>query len=194
MQTPDTLAAVRPVVNALERLGVTYYLGGSVVSSTYGLARSTLDVDLVADLAPGHVEPFSDALKPAYYVDARMISEAVARKSCFNVIHLATMFKVDVFAVKERLYDRAALARIRKDTLAVESAAAEFFMASPEDIILNKLEWFRLGDEVSQRQWDDVIGVLKVQQACLDGDYLAEWATKLGIADLLERARKESEA
>lgn len=194
MQSPDTLVAVGPVVDALEDLGVAYYLGGSVVSSTYGLARSTLDVDLVADLAPRHVQPFTDALKSAYYVDAPMISDAIARKSCFNVIHLGTMFKVDVFAVKDRPYDRVALARIRRDTLAVESAAAEFFLAAPEDIVLNKLEWFRLGDEVSQRQWDDVIGVLKVQQARLDDAYLAEWSTKLGIADLLQRARRESEA
>lgn len=193
MQSSDTLAAVSPVVNALEQLGVTYYLGGSIVSSTYGLARSTLDVDLVADLAQRHVQPLTDALRPVYYVDAHMISDAIARKSCFNVIHLATMFKVDVFAVGDRPYDRAALARIRRDTLAVESAAAEFFMASPEDIILNKLEWFRLGDEVSRRQWDDVIGVLKVQQTRLDGVYLTEWAGKLGIADLLDRAQRESE-
>jgi len=194
MQSPDTLVAVSPVVDALEDLGVAYYLGGSVVSSTYGLARSTLDVDLVADLAERHVQPFTDALKSAYYVDAHMISDAIARKSCFNVIHLATMFKVDVFAVKDRPYDRMALARIRKDTLAVESAAAEFFLASPEDVVLNKLEWFRLGDEVSQRQWDDVIGVLKVQQARLDGAYLTEWATKLGVADLLQRAQEDAEA
>lgn len=90
MHSSDTLAAVAPVVDALERLGVAYYLGGSVVSSAYGLARSTLDVDLVADLAQEHVEPLSESLASAYYVDAQMISDAIARKSCFNLIHLAT--------------------------------------------------------------------------------------------------------
>ncbi|MFH1920052.1 MAG: hypothetical protein ABIP48_09225 [Planctomycetota bacterium] len=193
MQSSDTLAAVAPVVDALERLGVAYYLGGSVVSSAYGLARSTLDVDLVADLAQAHVEPLTESLASAYYVDAHMISDAIARKSCFNLIHLATMFKVDVFAVKDRPYDHVALRRIRKDTLALESTAAQFFLASPEDIVLNKLEWFRLGGEVSQRQWADVIGVLKVQGHTLDKAYLTQWASDLAIADLLEKAWGESE-
>jgi hypothetical protein len=193
MQPFDILAAVTPVVEALDRLGVTYYLGGSLVSSSYGLARSTLDADLVADLAQAHVEPLVESLRSDYYVDRNMISDAIARKSCFNVIHLPTMFKVDVFAVKAREYDRVAVARIRRDTLTLGSTAAEFYLASPEDIVLNKLEWFRLGDEVSQRQWDDAVGVLRVQRDTLDTSYLTEWATELGIADLLERAWRDSE-
>jgi hypothetical protein len=191
MAPSDILAAVIPVVDALERLDVPYYVGGSVVSSNYGVARSTLDVDLVADLSPEHVARLVASLESAYYVDGKMISEAIARKSCFNVIHLATMFKVDVFAVKDRRYDRVALGRIRKDTLALESAAAELFVAAPEDIVLSKLEWFRLGDEVSRRQWDDALGVLRVQEDALDKAYLAQWARELGIADLLDRAWQE---
>ena len=191
MVPSDILAALIPVVDALERLDVPYYVGGSAASSNYGVARSTLDVDLVADLGAKHVDPLVGSLKSAYYVDGKMISEAIARKSCFNVIHLATMFKVDVFAVKDRRYDRAALSRIRKDTLALESATAELFVASAEDIVLSKLEWFRLGDEVSRRQWDDALGVLKVQQDALDKGYLVQWARELGIADLLDRAWTE---
>ena len=189
--TPDVLTALSPVVEALERLDVAHYLGGSIASSAYGLARSTLDVDLVADLEAKHVQPLVESLQAAYYVDGNMISEAIERKSCFNVIHLATMFKVDVFVVRDRRYDRVALGRIRKDTLALESAAAELFVAAPEDVVLSKLEWFRLGDEVSRRQWDDALGVLKVQQDALDKGYLVQWAQELGIADLLERAWTE---
>lgn len=193
MVSPDVLAAVTPVVEALERLDVAYYLGGSIASSAHGVARSTLDVDLVAELEGRHVQPFVDALKAAYYVDAAMIADAISRKSCFNVIHLATMFKVDVFAVKERDYDRVALGRIRRDTLAAESAGGEFFLASAEDVVLNKLEWFRLGDEVSRRQWNDAVGVLRVQHATLDRAYLSRWAVELGIDDLLERAWEEAD-
>jgi hypothetical protein len=145
-------------------------------------------------LTQEHVEPLVALLRSAYYVDASMISDAIARKSCFNVIHLPTMFKIDVFAVKDREYDRVASRRARKDTLVVESAPAELYVASPEDIVLNKLEWFRLGDEVSQRQWDDAVGVLKVQQNRLDKAYLARWAVELGIADLLDRAWREAES
>ena len=191
MAPSDMLAAIIPVVDVLQRLGVAYYVGGSAASSNYGVARSTLDLDLVADLGAEHVDPLVVALKSSYYVDGDMISEAIARKSCFNVIHLATMFKVDVFAVKDRPYDRVALGRIRKDTLTLESAAAQLFVAAPEDVVLSKLEWFRLGDEVSRRQWDDAVGVLRVQQHALDKGYLVQWARELGIADLLDKALME---
>lgn len=191
MQSPDAIEAMTPVVAELERLGVKYYVGGSLASAVYGTPRSTLDVDLVADLAPKHVDPLAKALQVAYYVDARMISEAIVHKSCFNVIYLATNFKVDVFVVKDRQYNRVALQRIRQDTFSVEQPSTKFFLPAPEDVVLSKLEWFRLGDEVSERQWRDVIGVLKVQENLLDRSYLEKWAAELGIADLLEKAWEE---
>jgi hypothetical protein len=127
-----------------------------------------------------------------YYVSAAMIAEAVARKSCFNVIHLATSFKVDVFVPKDRRYDRVALERSRKDVLDLADPSTEFFLASPEDTVLSKLEWFRLGEGVSERQWHDVIGVLRVQGDLLDRTYLSHWAADLGVADLLEQAWREA--
>jgi hypothetical protein len=188
----DLLAALTPVVEELERLGVKHYVGGSAVSSNYGVARATLDVDLVADLSQQHVTALVEALRADYYVDARMISEAIARQSCFNAIHIPTSFKVDVFVVKNRPYDRMALQRIRKDSLDDEQPAQLFFQASPEDIILSKLEWYRLGDEVSDSQWRDVLGVLRVQHDALDRPYLQKWAPELGLTDLLEKAWKEA--
>jgi len=122
-----------------------------------------------------------------------MILDPIARRSCFNVIHLATMFKVDVFVLKDRPYDRTAFARIRRDTLTPDEPGAEVFLASPEDVVLNKLEWFRLGDAVSERQWRDAVGVLKVQKDRLDRPYLARWASHLGLTDLLEQAWREAE-
>jgi hypothetical protein len=193
MLSSDAIAAISPFVAELEKFGVAYYLGGSVVSSMHGLPRSTLDVDLVADLVPKHVPSLVEALKSIYYIDGRMILDAIARRSCFNLIHLATSFKVDVFAVKNRPYDRVALSRIEKKSVDSENPSAQFYLASPEDIILAKLEWYRLGDEVSERQWGDVLGVLKVQGDRLDRQYLEKWATELGVADLLEKAWKEVE-
>lgn len=193
MPPADALTAVGPVIAALERLQVPYYLGGSIASSAYGVARATLDVDLVASLTQEHVAPLTEMLSPAFYVDSSMISDAVRRHSCFNVIHLATMFKVDVFVVKNRMYDLTALQRIRRDSLDLENPDRQFYLASPEDVVLNKLEWFRLGDEVSERQWRDVIGVLAVQGSSLDREYLHRWAAELGVADLLERACREAE-
>ncbi len=193
MQSSDALEALIPVVEELRRQGVKYYICGSFASVFYGTVRATVDVDLVADLAPGHVDSFVEALRGMYYVDKRMILDAIARKSCFNVIYLPTNFKVDVFVAKNRPYDRESLKRIREDSLHDDLPSARFFLPSPEDVVLSKLEWFRLGDEVSERQWRDVVGVLKIRRDSLDRSYMEKWAAELHVADLLDRAWKEVE-
>jgi hypothetical protein len=147
---------------------------------------------VIAALCRDHVSPLLAALQDTYYANAQAMSEAIARRSCFNLIHLATSFKVDVFPAKDREYDRVALGRARKRPVDQEDPPTQLFLASPEDVVLSKLEWFRLGEEVSQTQWRDVIGVLKVQAAALDSSYLQEWAARLGIADLLEKAQSEA--
>jgi hypothetical protein len=188
----DILAAVIPVVEALERLGARYHVGGSVASSALGVARATLDVDLVADLSPGRIGPFVAALEADYYVDEGAVREAVRRRTSFNLIHLATMVKIDVFALKTRPYDLEAFSRMRAGTLGEGPDARELFLASAEDTILNKLEWYEAGGRVADRQWRDVLGVIKVQAAALDRDYLARWAGEIGVRELLERAFAEA--
>jgi len=188
----DLLSALIPVVDALERLGVAYQIGGSVASSVYGVPRATMDIDLVADLRPEHVQPLVALLQEQYYVNPEAIHEALHRRSSFNLIHLETMVKVDVFVLRDRPYDQEAFRRTRRDTLA-EEWGREFCLSSPEDVILNKLAWFRMGGEVSERQWNDVIGVLRVQANALDVPYLRHWAAVLGLADLLERAFREAQ-
>jgi len=160
MSLSEIAEAVAPLVAEFQRLRVEYYLGGSVASSTHGLPRATLDVDLVAGLAAEHVKPLVAALQSSYYIDAGMILDAIAREACFNLIYLKTSFKVDVFVAKTREYDRVALQRKQTKALDLENPGSQFFFASAEDVILSKLEWFRLGDEVSDAQWRDVIGVL----------------------------------
>lgn len=193
MQSADVIEALMPVVSELDRLEVKYYICGSVASAFYGGSQLSANIDLVADLAPRHVAPLVQALEGQYYVDANMISDAIAQKSFFNVIHLKTSFKVDIFAAKTRPYDRAAMARIREDTFDESPAILRVFLPSPEDVVLSKLEWFRLGDEVSERQWDDVLKVLKVGLHSLDRSYMEQWAADLGVADLLAKAWKEAE-
>jgi len=180
-----------PVVSALERLGVAYQVGGSFASSIHGRGRSTMDVDLVADLEPSHVDAFVAAIGDGYYADAGMIREALRERSSFNLIHNATVFKVDVFVPKDRPYDREALARRARDRIEGHGGSGEVYVASAEDTILAKLEWFRLGGETSERQWNDVLGVLEVQGDALDRAYLERWASELGVAALLERALRE---
>lgn len=192
MVDSDILEALRPVVVVLDGMGVAYEIGGSVASSACGVPRTTLDVDVVAALGRDHIPEFVARLQSLYYVDENAALEAVERQSSFNLIHLETMLKVDVFVLKSRVYDQNAFQRKRKDRLSVDPAGDSFYFASPEDVVLNKLEWFRLGRELSERQWTDVIGVLKVQRGTVEIPYMRHWAGILGITDLLERAFLES--
>ncbi len=184
--TPDILITLEPLVEALEELGVPYHIGGSVASSLYGLPRLTIDVDIIADLRLEQVRPLVLRLQTDYYIDEDMIRDAIRRRSSFNVIHLDTMLKVDVYIPKSRSFDQEELRRVQQEVLL--EGTRPFNVASPEGTILNKLEWYRMGGEVSDRQWNDILGVLKVQGTHLDMAYLQRWAANLKVTDLLERA------
>jgi hypothetical protein len=188
----DLLAAVGPVASCLDRLHVRFFLTGSAASSAHGIARASLDVDLVAELDPAHVDPFIACLADAYYVPADTLRAAVAQRRSFNLIHLASMFKVDVFVSRRRDYDLLAADRAQPATLP-EAGSRPLPTATPEDTILRKLEWFRRGGEVSERQWWDVVGVLRVTRHA-DREYLRAWAARLGVADLLDRALTQADA
>ena len=192
MSAPDLIAALGPVVAALEKLRVPYSLAGSVASSVHGVARATLDVDVVADLQAQHVEPLVAALADAYYVDRSAAATAVATRRMFNAIHLATMMKVDIYVLSHRAYDREAFGRRGRAALEDRPDAAHYSLDTPEDTILHKLEWYHAGGEVSERQWRDVQGILKVQADALYLAYLQHWASELGIGQILERALNES--
>ena len=186
MNLPDILAATTPVVEALEQLEVPYHIGGSVASSFNGIPRMTIDIDIVANLKLEHVRPLVRLLEADYYIDEDAVRDAVKRRSSFNIIHFESILKVDVFIPKSRLFDQEELRRVRLKTL--EGSERTFYVASPEGTILNKLEWYRMGGEVSDRQWNDILGVLKVQGTHLDMDYLQRWARALMVGDLFERA------
>jgi hypothetical protein len=187
----EPIAVTLLVVDALEALGVSYAIGGSLSSALHGVMRSTLDADLVADLRLEHAAPLAQALSGAFYADAEMIRDAIRRHVYFNVIHLQTAFKVDVFVIKARAFDRAQLAR-RQSRLLSEDPARYAYVTSAEDIVLSKLEWYRMGGQVSDRQWRDVLGVLAVQGKWIDVAYMRAMAVKLGVSDLLERALQEA--
>ena len=191
MTLPEPIAVTLIVTRILEQLGVTYFIGGSLASAVQGAARATVDADVVADLRPEHVGPLVHALGDAFYLDMDTIRKAVSSRGSFNLIHLKTMFKVDIFVNKGRPFDRAQLDRRVHQVLATDPEHSAY-IASPEDTILAKLDWYRRGGEVSDRQWRDVIAVLRVQGARLDERYLAVWAAQLGVEDLLSRALAEA--
>jgi len=164
MTESDLVAALRPVAEAFDDLGVRYYLGGSVASSAHGIARASLDADLVAMLEPDHVDRLVARLASTYYIPVDRLRSAVAARSSCNFIHLATMFKIDVFVSQGRPFDRQAAERAREYAIDEAPDAPRFPVASAEDTVLAKLEWFRLGGEASERQWWDVVGVLKVAE------------------------------
>jgi hypothetical protein len=184
---PDLLVALAPVLEVLRSLGVRHYVGGSIASSAYGVPRASIDADVVAELGPAHARHFATALRESYYVSEERLRDAIARRASFNVIHLATMVKVDVFVSKNRPFDRRAFERVRP---ANAEGGGELPVSSAEDTVLAKLEWYRRGGEVSERQWTDVTGVLRAVGA-LDEAYLRQGAVELGVADLLDRALDE---
>lgn len=188
---PESVIIVMLVVDVFERLGIPYLIGGSMASALYGVARSTLDADVVAEIRQEQVEAMINALGDVFYIDDEMIRDAIHYRSSFNLIHLKTMFKVDVFIRKDRPFDQAQFER-RVEQVLTTNPEQKAFMATAEDTILAKLEWYQMGGEVSDRQWRDILGVLKVQAGRLDLEYLNNWAAVLTVADLLQRALEES--
>ncbi|HEU4729961.1 MAG TPA: nucleotidyl transferase AbiEii/AbiGii toxin family protein [Kofleriaceae bacterium] len=178
------LAVALDVGRQLDALGVTWLLGGSLASSILGEPRATADVDLVADLRGPHVAALFAALVGAYYIDEGATRAAVRTRGAFNVIQLASMTKVDIYCSADEPLARAELRR----RIFVEIDDQRIPCASPEDIILQKLLWFVAGGCVSDRQWRDIRGVIRVQGDALDRAYLEHHATSKGLSDLLQRA------
>ncbi len=191
MKSPDIIAAIEPVIKTFESLDIPYYISGSLASSAYGIARATLDIVLVAELKLSDAHSLVQRLQADYYINENMIKNAVHNKSSFNVIHLESMIKVDIFVLKDMPYDRKAFMRKKLETID-EEGTRQFYIASPEDIILNKLEWYSKGGAVSEQQWRDVLGVLKVQNELLNIAYLRQWAAKMELSSMLEEAFKEA--
>ncbi|MCU0485330.1 MAG: hypothetical protein MUC85_04395 [Anaerolineales bacterium] len=179
------------VTSILDKLQVRYFIGGSFASTLHGMVRTTQDSDIVADLRQEHVGAFSKELNEEFYIDGQMIVNAINRRSSFNIIHKDSFFKVDVFIPIMRPFVVEELSRAQRQVLSVDPLA-EALVATSEDTVLAKLEWYRLGGEVSERQWRDILGILEVQGENIDLNYLWRWARELMVNDLLEKALADS--
>jgi hypothetical protein len=187
-ETYDFPSAARTVLSALHHLSIPCALSGSLASSIYGVPRFDLNADLVAEPFPDRAASFVRYLGPEYYVSLPAVQDAIRNRASFNIIHLPTAFKVDVFVRQDQPFDQSVLQR-RTAIPAPDAPGETIDVVTPEDIVLLKLEWYRLGGGTSDRQWGDVLGVLRVHAGRLDDAYLDRWAADLGVADLLAQAR-----
>lgn len=183
---PEALKVMFRVLEILGRLGVPYHLGGSYASAIHGVPRQTHDVDLVVDLGRDRVPELTRSLAGEFYVDEQEVGRAVAEGGSCNLVHLGTGVKIDLFVKGASAFDQAEFER-RVPVLLGDETPREVFVKSAEDTLLRKLLWYRLGGEVSDRQWEDVRGILSVQGDRLDAEYLSSWADRLSIRDLLDQ-------
>ena len=187
----DPLAeGLNELTSALTSLGIRFLVTGSLASSAHGVVRGTMDGDLVALIFPPQAKMLAKALGAGWYSDLEMMEQAIREGRAFNLIHIASAMKFDVFPALTDFHD-SELERAMPTPLQIEGAKP-CPVATPEDSLLSKLQWYRQGGEVSDRQWNDIGGIL-VQNPNLDWEYVNSWAARLGVTDLLEKARADSQ-
>jgi hypothetical protein len=182
----DPIAIARRTAVAIEAVGGAYFVGGSVASSLQGDPRSTNDIDFVLSLPWGRVDALVEALGPEFEVDRDMLRDALRTATSANGFYLPVLTKLDFFGLGREPFDQSEFARRRP--VVVGDAGEVLVIKAPEDSVLRKLLWYRQGGEVSEKQWRDVVSILRVSQAELDRAYLTEWARRLRCEDLLARA------
>jgi hypothetical protein len=182
----ELVDSLSPVVAALRTIGIRHYVCGSVASSFHGATRSTMDVDLVCELKEKDISNFIESIGTDFYVSEPAVRDAVKRRACFNLIHLPTSFKVDLFVSRGRPFDLESMERASMQRLG-ETKFVEVPIATAEDSIISKLDWYRMTNETSERQWDDVTRLLDLLGADADREYLQRSARSVGVEDLLGR-------
>jgi hypothetical protein len=192
MSSQDIYAICLVVIQALEKSNIAYEVGGALASSLHGAHRSTADADIVADIRPQQTQSFIQNLGAGFFAQADAISDSIRQGRSFNIIHLDTMLKIDIYPVKDNPFAISRFSR-RKQLPFFTAVGPLVWFTSAEDIILQKLSWYHEGGKNSDRQWTDVIGVLRINKGALDEKYLDKWALSLGVSDLLNKARLEAQ-
>jgi hypothetical protein len=190
---PRDSSALGDFVAALRRAALRYAVGGSVASSYFGEPRSTHDVDVLIELAPVDVEPLVRELKHDFLVDREHFEDALARGTNLNAIHARTFTRIHVYLARDDVLDRAQL-ELGIPAPLREGSEEQIQVTSPVVLVLRKLDWFRRGNAISERQWKDVVAILKRQRVQLDRGLLDELAARTGLAHLLHHAIEDAGA
>ncbi|HCO96791.1 MAG TPA: hypothetical protein DIU00_23105 [Phycisphaerales bacterium] len=192
MSEPEEYLALKQLTDVLDDLKIDYAIGGSIASSLYGKVRFTQDADMMVTALGDKAEQLYNVLKESFYVSKEAMYQAISNRDSFNIIHLKSAFKIDIFVQKDDDFHRQVFLR-RKKVKLDESIGHLFDIVSAEDIILLKLQWYQSAGCVSERQWSDVLGVLAVQSQILDMKYLRICSEKLALSDILQKAISESQ-
>lgn len=186
----DPVAIALRVATAIESAEGFYFVGGSVASSLQGDPRSTNDIDFVISLSVDRIAAFADALGSDFELDRDMLRDALLRASSANGFYLPVLTKLDFFGLGREPFDEIEFARRR--AVAVGPNGEALVIKSPEDSVLRKVLWFRQGGGVSDKQWRDIVSILRVSREQIDLAYLLHWAQRLGCEDLLSRAQADA--
>jgi hypothetical protein len=149
-----------------------------------------MDIDLVVRITPFHADKLAAALGHGWYADAEQIRQAIQHQRSFNLLHMESGWKIDLFPAHTEFHE-CEMRRATLEPVSIDGEVAMCPVSSPEDILLSKLRWYMDGGEVSDRQWSDIGGILANNPA-MDFDYIRLWAGRLGVAGLLAKAIAES--
>jgi hypothetical protein len=170
---------------ALDSVGVPYMVTGSLVSSVHGVPRATQDIDVVIEPSREQLSALMEYFgEPSYDSDTDDALDALRRRSMFSVVDRRGIWKIDFIVRKERPFSKRELGRRQK----VEILGVSLYAATAEDVLLAKLEWAKLGE--SERQIRDVAGIIQIQGANLDIDYVERWVAALEIEDQWAAAKR----
>lgn len=186
-----TPSRIHEFLRLLSDLGVRYHVGGSFASSAWGEPRQTNDLDIAVVMSRADIERLYEIVKEDYMCSFDEMIWALSATTdfpCFQLMHTDATFKVDVFVLPASEYTEATLSRARPFRIASDFEAP---FACPEDTVITKLRWFELGNRVSDKQWNDIVGVLEMQSGDLDEDYLNRWTQHFGLKELLDKARSQ---
>jgi hypothetical protein len=184
------LSLVIRVATILNELGIAYALGGSMASSFFGEPRATADIDVAISVDASAGDRLVDRMQAEFYVPVTSARAAIRSHASFNLLATEQGLKADLFVLGDGLLDRRQIER--RILVPLPGTDEGLWVTSPEDQILRKLDWYRRGGSVSDRQWRDVLGLLLVGGEGLDVGYLRTTAAEVSLSDLLEQALAET--